>query len=880
LIVEDRNALMLGTVNVSGPSAMLDVTTAGILNQTSNTSAITNTGNTVINSGANAITLNNGNNDFGGTVSLNNTAGDVEIADANAIQFTSSTLGAGIFTVDAGLAGGAGGISQTGGGITQVSVAGVAGDVTLNARDGDIELGVEPNDFIGDVTLSTAGTNRSATIGDINNIQLAEANVTGDLNVKAGTNSNITQLASGLGLTVGGTSTFDVDAGNSITLGNTNNDFTGLSFLANGSLVGQLDDVTVANSTGLDLQSLNLSGDLNVTAVGDITNLVGSIQVAGDTVLTANLSGVAGETNNITLTGAENEFNNVVIINAGSVTLTEADTINNGLNIGDTDGAISSISGNLTVTTNGNFTQTAALNMSAGSLATFNSGGSINLRSHRDNNSIINNDFSNIVLNASGNVDVSDINGVNLGDAIGQPLAVSSIGGNLTVNANTIVGNAGNITQTADLNMSAGTTANFSADNGQILLESASNNFNILELSSNNIVRINDVDGLILGNTSANELTINAAASITENGSSTINVSGLTTLNTSATADINISTGNHTFNDVVFTGNNVAISTNSGINIGDSTNSALTTSTANGGLTLIAGGNITDIGSALVDVSNAGSTTTLSAGGDIALANTDFAGGVNANAGNRISINDATGLTLGTVTATNEINLTSGSNINGGTLTSARVNLTAETGINVTTQTGLLNANNTAGAITVNNTGNVTIESLKTVGDITLNNDANISMQPGSVDADYDTGVIAMTTTTGSFLGLGAPDDSNPDITGFSGTFIGRLGSFGTAIRPLVISIKDEILINTRQSISPRYVPTPPRIVNDLSDITFDFIDASNAVSGEQLITLEELEDIDPAIFSDVRNYTYGQIAIRLPRDQLFEDELKEVDKK
>jgi hypothetical protein len=44
---------------------------------------------------------------------------------------------------------------------------------------------------------------------------------------------------------------------------------------------------------------------------------------------------------------------------------------------------------------------------------------------------------------------------------------------------------------------------------------------------------------------------------------------------------------------------------------------------------------------------------------------------------------------------------------------------------------------------------------------------------------------------------------------------------------------------------------------------------------------IAEFEDLDkqlsdPAIFSDVRNYTYGQIAIRLPRDQLFEDELKE----
>jgi len=43
---------------------------------------------------------------------------------------------------------------------------------------------------------------------------------------------------------------------------------------------------------------------------------------------------------------------------------------------------------------------------------------------------------------------------------------------------------------------------------------------------------------------------------------------------------------------------------------------------------------------------------------------------------------------------------------------------------------------------------------------------------------------------------------------------------------------------------------------------------------------VEELEDINATIFSDVRNYTYGQIAIRLPRDQLFEDELEELELK
>jgi len=130
-------------------------------------------------------------------------------------------------------------------------------------------------------------------------------------------------------------------------------------------------------------------------------------------------------------------------------------------------------------------------------------------------------------------------------------------------------------------------------------------------------------------------------------------------------------------------------------------------------------------------------------------------------------------------------------------------------------------------------------------------------------------------------LGLGTGDINNADITAFTAKFFGSAGSFGSIARPLVLNVKEQVIITARQSISPRLTPPGPRLsVTDSSVFQFDFFDASNAAAGEQLITLEELEDIDPAIFSDVRNYTYGQIAIRLPRDQLFEDELDQTKKK
>jgi len=847
LAIRDSDNLTLGNVNLTGSTGTtLNVQTNGLLTQTA---AITSNGNTVINTGNGGITLNNNNNDFVGTLALNNTSGNITINDQNSIDFATSNIGTGSLTVNAGRVTG-GGITQTGGQITQ---AAGAGNVTLNAATGVVTLDNTVNDFVGEVAISNVGAGNNVILTDTNNIALAQSTIAGDLIVTAGTASDITQNNTDSGLAVTGTATFNVDGGRSISMGNVQNDFNGLVFQAKSS-GEQLRDIIVADTNALDLQTLDLTGDLTVIAGGNIDNTTGSMKVAGLTTLTA----VGGD---IDLTNGINDFNQIVVTSANDVSITESNT----LTIGDSVGTASNINGNLTLTTNGDINQTAAIRMLTGTTARLDAGnGDINLASQPTN------DFKNVVLTTTGDVNLLDVNNIIIGDVIGT---ASSIGGDFTLSTN------GGITQTAALTMNTGSTAAFSASNGIIDFGSFANDFDIVELVTTNTAMINDISGIRLGDSNVSTLSVNTLGDINDSGN--VTVTSLATLDAGSGNDIFINTGTHNFKDIVITGNNVSITDVGGINIGDQTTATPTTSsTINGNFNLTSTGDITDNASVAVNVSNMGSTATLAAGGDVALVNTDFVGGVNVNAGNRISINDTTGLTLGTVTASNEIDLVSGSDINGGTLTSARVNLTAETGINVTTQTETLNVNNTAGDITVNNTGNVIIESLKTVGDITLNNDANISMQPGSVDADYDTGVIAMTTTTGSFLGLGTPDDSNPDITGFSGTFVGRFGSFGTAIRPLVISIKDEILINTRQSISPRYVPTPPRIVNDLSDITFDFIDASNAVSGEQLITLEELEDIDPAIFSDVRNYTYGQIAIRLPRDQLFEDELKEVDKK
>ena len=55
--------------------------------------------------------------------------------------------------------------------------------------------------------------------------------------------------------------------------------------------------------------------------------------------------------------------------------------------------------------------------------------------------------------------------------------------------------------------------------------------------------------------------------------------------------------------------------------------------------------------------------------------------------------------------------------------------------------------------------------------------------------------------------------------------------------------------------------------------------DSLNSVSGQQLIEIESLADIDPAIFTELHNYSQKNISIRLPRDQMFDDELENYDR-
>ena len=244
----------------------------------------------------------------------------------------------------------------------------------------------------------------------------------------------------------------------------------------------------------------------------------------------------------------------------------------------------------------------------------------------------------------------------------------------------------------------------------------------------------------------------------------------------------------------------------------------------------------------------------------------------------------ANGLEANNVSAGALVNLNAGSgDFSGSGLVAPRIELRATTGIGkeqapVTTRTDTLFAENGTNQINIDNIGVVTLERLKNTGDITFNNDADIYVKPGSVDAGFNTGTLVLKTETGSFLGLGEANPNNPDITAYAGIFFGLQGTFGTIKRPLVLNVQESVLINSRSSLNPIFYPNQPRTVDDRSLLQFNAFDALSTLSGGQLVEVETLAEINPAIFTDVRNYASAEIAIRLPRDQLYADELEEYE--
>ncbi|WP_218082674.1 CHAT domain-containing protein [Anthocerotibacter panamensis] len=662
----DTNAINLGTSNISGNlsvNAAGGITESGPLNITGNSTFTVANGNSIIL---------DANNNFNGTVGFNSTGTirDITVRDSDGLNLAGLNI--------------SGNLTVTATDITQSGSLVVGNATTLNAGTGDITLGTSTNNF-NTVSVTNAG---NVSLVDTNAINLGISNISGALNVSAG--GNITESGS---VQVTGDSSFTVADRNSIIL-DANNSFNGaVSFTAS---TGNINNLTIVDSDALDLAVLrNITGNLTVTATG-ITQS-GSLVVGNATTLNAGVG-------NITLGTSTNNFNTVSVTNAGNVTLVDTNAINL---------SASNISGNLTVTATG-ITQSGSLVV--GNATTLNAGtGDILLNASTNN-------FNTVSVTNAGNVSLVDTNAINLG--------ISNISGALNVSA------GGNITESGSVQVT-GDSSFTVADRNSIILD-ANNSFNgavSFTASTGNINNLTIVDSdaldlAVLRNITGN-LTVTATG-ITQSGS--LVVGNATTLN-AGTGDILLNTSTNNFNVVSVTnaGNVTLVDTNA-IN--------LSASNISGNLSVNAAGGITESGALRV---TGDSSFIVANGNSIILdANNNFNGTVGFNSTGTIrdiTVRDSDGLNLAglnisgnlTVTATD---ITQSGNLvvgNATTLNAGVGNILLNTSTNnfntvsvtnagnvtlVDTNAINLSASNISGALNVSAGGNITeSESVQVTGD-------------------------------------------------------------------------------------------------------------------------------------------------------------------
>lgn len=169
-------------------------------------------------------------------------------------------------------------------------------------------------------------------------------------------------------------------------------------------------------------------------------------------------------------------------------------------------------------------------------------------------------------------------------------------------------------------------------------------------------------------------------------------------------------------------------------------------------------------------------------------------------------------------------------------------------------------------------------------GDIVFNNisehiydksqiDATVPVLNGLSNVNYELGKLNI-STNGSILATGKPRNDAPDVVAREAIFLAT-GTIGAGNRPLVVYVKDMVNFVAPFIYRPFWAfDTKPADYKPIG-LEIDILGLS-AASGEEMVEVEEAADIDPAIFANVRNYFFDDVSIRMPSDQLYDDELEE----
>lgn len=513
-IVDNVDGLILtGDMSVGGN---LVLTAQGDIDQAGG-SKLEVTGTTAVTSTGNAVTLTSSDNDFTGAVSV--TAKNVSLVDTNDLllgAITATTLQA-----------------TAGGEITQNAALNISGATGLNVGAGENLTLTQANTFGGAVAVNAAGPVAGNVQLTGSSAMILGAIKADTLTVRSG--GAITQIA---GVEVANTATFKVADTKDVTLTNAGNVFGGPVDV---TALAQAGNVTLDYAGALELGEIKAT-NLTVTTTGGITQNGSGIVVSGTTTLTS-----TGQ--NITLAETNNDFGGSVNATGADVQLTNTDSIELGDIVA---------TGNLVVTTaagnGGDITNTAGGDIDVDGNATLTADGSISLA---DDDQTL--DVGGVAsFTAVGNIHVGQgvtatanfgsLHFVGTAVSIAESSATALTGNSLATSLS--LTSTGDITQVDGKLVVTGAATIATANDKNVTLTQAANDFGGVVNVSGFDVALTDVNKIALGDIQANSLAVIAGGAITQDNSG-LQIATTSQFQTANGKDITLDSANNTFGGAV-----------------------------------------------------------------------------------------------------------------------------------------------------------------------------------------------------------------------------------------------------------------------------------------------------------------------------------------
>ena len=296
------------------------------------------------------------------------------------------------------------------------------------------------------------------------------------------------------------------------------------------------------------------------------------------------------------------------------------------------------------------------------------------------------------------------------------------------------------------------------------------------------------------------------------------------------------------------------------------------------------------ISDGLTRLSSTGIINLANAANDFTTISVDSSPSVTIQDSNRIGLNSVNA-TSTNITAADDIFDANG-NTPGDNVSGSFLKLRSGTGIGITnileTNVANIDAITTSGQINIDNIRSVQLTNLVVTNGANINFNNTGDVKINRVDAGFGTrnplaggGNFNMDVTSGSVTAGPRININTAHITAFNTDILVPSGTFGNAGQPIVIKVNNEFKLFSLQSAVVPLNGLKPLIDSDSSTAKIAITDAFSNLAGQQLIEIESIGDIDPAIFTDVRNYNHSELALMMPSDQRYDisDEEDEEEK-